>query len=388
MTKVSRWASPLLAFMIAAVACGGSSSSGSGTTAVQTVTVGYAANLTGAGESYGVPFNNGLKLALADIKSSGAMKSSNVTIQLDTQDAGSLTATAVTLYNKFSQAKDPIVISDSLSPIGKAIAPLANSDKVVFISGGGSELPNSDGYAFHLADLGTPMKTLGSKMQSGGSKAVAAIVDGDNPSFPTLTTSAETAFKAAGGSAFVATQKISSKDSDFSSVLTNLRQANPDTIFISALPEQSGNIIRQIRQFGGLDKVKIVGTVSWGPQVYDVGKGAAVGAVFASIWAPGSSSSAAFEKAYQAAYKTTPVAYSALGYETGWLLAATFNKIVAGGAKVTSAAVKDGLPTASTADLVQSHGVIPGFALAATGAATYPGALSVFSADGTIKAGS
>lgn len=390
MNKLGRLIPCVVAGMVGITACGssspGTSSSSGGGAPAQTVTVGFLANLTGPGASFGVPFNNGLQLALKDIASSGTLSNPNIAINLDTRDTGSVEANAVTIFNKFVQAKDPITISDSQSPIGLAIAPIANSQKVLFIIGAGTKLPNEGGYAFHTADLGTPMKTLGASLFTGGSKRVATIIAGDNPAFATLAAATESAYKAAGGSSFVASQTISSADTDFSSVLTNLRQANPDTILISALPAQSGNVIKQIKSLGGLDSAKIVGTIAWGPQVYDVAKSAAAGAVFASVWAPGSSSSSAFESAYRSAYNATPIAYSALGYETGWLLAAAMKQITSSGGTITSTTMRDALPAASTSDLLRQHGVIPGFAVSASGAATYPGALSVFGPDGTIKA--
>ena len=374
-------------------ACGSSSSTSSGSSsgggaAAQTVNIGLLANLTGtAAASYGVPFTNGLKLALQDINSAGALKSANVTLNMDTRDTASTEANAVTLFNQFAQAKDQIAISDSQSPIALAIDPLANNQKVLFLTGGGTKLPNSAGYSFTLADLGTPMTTLGSSMEKSGLKRVATIIAGDNPSFATLASAAEKAYKSAGGSGFVASQTIQSSDTDFSSVLTNLRQSNPDGILISALPAQSGNIIRQIKSGGGLDSAKLFGTIAWGPQVYDVAKTAAVGAEYAAVWAPGAANSGTFESEYKSAYNSAPVAYSALGYEVGWLIAAAAQTASSNGATVTSTSLRDAMPSAASSSIVQQHGPISNFAFS-SGHAQYPGLLAVFASDGSIKAAS
>ncbi|MCW2758389.1 MAG: amino acid transporter substrate-binding protein, partial [Nocardioidaceae bacterium] len=155
-----KFLAPVLAGTLAAVslaACG----SGGSTSSSGSVTIGYMANLTGAaGGEYGVPFQRGFKQGLAEVKSSGYLKG-GTTIKVETTDVASEVPNAVTAFNKFAQAGVPITISDSLSPIGLAVAPLANSKKVVLISGAGSTLPNTAGYAFHLVDLVTPMQTLG-----------------------------------------------------------------------------------------------------------------------------------------------------------------------------------------------------------------------------------
>lgn len=390
MKKSTKVAVAVLAGLVSLSACGGSSgtagSKGSAAASSKTLTIGLLSSLTGKGSSFGIPFKNGVELALRDVASSGALKDANVTLKLDTVDDGSDPATAVTAFNKFVQAGDQITLNAALTPIAKAVAPIANSDKVLFISGAGSPLPNDNGYAFHTADLGTPMKTLGEKVQADGGKRVAAIIDGSNPSFATLAGAFEKAVKGAGGSGFVASQNIGPNDSDFSSILTKLRGSKPDTILISALPQQSGNIIRQIKQFGGLDAAKIVGTVAWGPQVYDVAKDAAVGATFAAIWAPGAANSTSFETEYQSAYNSAPVAYSALGYTTGWTIAAAIQAVAGSNGKITSEALKGALPAASTSSLVQQHGVIADFKIDPSGSASYPGALAVFQPGGGIKA--
>ena len=118
------------------------------------VKVGLLGNLTGrAAASFGVPFKNGFELALADIAKSGVLTPTKTTITMQVLDTNSEVTKAVTAFNQFAQQRLPIVVSDSQSPIGQAIAPLANDSKITFLSGAGSQLENKGGYAFRLADL-------------------------------------------------------------------------------------------------------------------------------------------------------------------------------------------------------------------------------------------
>lgn len=378
---------PVVASM-ALTACGGGSggaSSSSGSSGDQTVTIGYLANLTGAGATFGVPFNNGFKLALQNIQKNGTLSQSHVKLAVSVQDTNSQVANAVTIFNKFASAGYPITVSDSLSPIEEGVAPIANSQKIVFLSGGGSKPPNNAGYSFYLADLISPLQGLGAYMGKKGSKRVAVIVDGDNPAFPTLAGILQKSFSAAGGSDFVTTQTISEKDSDFSSVLTNIAKANPDTIVLEALPQQSGNILRQIKQNSSLSAMANYGTVGWGTDVATVAGDAATGVVFPAAWAPGTEGSQNFETQYQAAYHNAPQAYSAIGYETGWWIAAAVQKVASAGGKITSQALRDAMSPASTSSLVSREGVIPGFSIGTTGAPKYPGTLAEYTSSGAVQ---
>jgi branched-chain amino acid transport system substrate-binding protein len=117
-----------------------------------------------------------------------------------------------------------------------------------------------------------------------------------------------------------------------------------------------------------------------------VAEQAAVGPKFALPWAPGLPSSADFEKAYQAAYSAQPNAYSAIGYETAWLIAVAAKQVSDAGDKIDSGTLKDALPEASTSKDLAEHGVIDGFSLDKTGDPSYPGTVATFTNDGSIVA--
>ena len=87
------------------------------------VKVGLMGNLTGrAAASFGVPFKNGFEIALADIARSGVLNATKTTIAMDVLDTNSEVTKAVTSFNQFAQRRLPIIVSDSQSPIGQALA--------------------------------------------------------------------------------------------------------------------------------------------------------------------------------------------------------------------------------------------------------------------------
>jgi ABC-type branched-subunit amino acid transport system substrate-binding protein len=165
--------------------------------------------------------------------------------------------------------------------------------------------------------------------------------------------------------------------------MTKLESSGADGVFVSLLSEGSGTVLRQMEQYGGLEKVAKLGTIAWSGQVYEVAQEAAIGSIFALPWAPGLASSADFEEAYREAYDATPNAYSAIGYQTAWLIAAAAVEAQEGGG-VSSEALKDAIPSASESDVVAEHGVIEGFSLDTAGDPTYPGTVATFPYDGSI----
>lgn len=374
-------AATVAALGLAVSACGSSTAQGGDD---KTLAVGLLLNKTGTmAEQYGNPFANGFAVGLDEVQSSGYLNG-GLKITTQTKDTQSAVPQAVTGFNQLAQAGDQVVISDSLSTIGKAVSPLANQKSIVFLSGSGSTLPNDQGYAFHMVDINDPMHTLGAHMYDVGCRRIATIVDGDNETFPGLEQAMASGFAKAGGAAPVASQTISETATDFSSVLTNIAKSAPDCVFIADLPQEAGNVVSQLRNTGGLQKVKLFGDVSWGPQTYEVAKSAADGATFAEEWAPGDAKSETFESLYKRKYGNEPTTFAALGYQEAWLVAVAAKESFAKDGKVSASGLRDAIPAASTSADLAKHSILSGFKMDAAGDTTYKGTLTTFSSTGQI----
>lgn len=343
------------------------------------VKVGLLGNLTGrAAASFGIPFKNGFELALADIAKSGVLTPTKTTIEIQTLDTNSEVTKAVTAFNQFAQQRLPIVVSDSQSPIGQAVAPLANDAKITFLSGAGSQLENKGGFAFRLADLKTSASGVGKYMIAKGAKRIAAIVATDNPSFPTLAA----ATLEGTGMSYVTTQNVTMKDTNFSAVITNLKSANIDGLVLSVLPEQAGNIIQQMTD-AGLQNVQLAGTLAISPQTFTIAGKAAKGLVFPQAWAPGGSRSSAFEASYKQKYNAVPTAYSGVGYHVAWMIAAAALDVEQAGKPINGDTLRAAMPAASAGALLKKHGILE-IALTANGDSVSPGTLARFADNGDM----
>ena len=353
--------------------CGSDAGGGSG----DTVKVGLLANLTGdAAPSFGKPFQHGLELALSDAQAE--LDEAGVDIEVVTEDAKSAVPSAVTGYNKLRSEDVAVVLQDSQSPLGQAIAPLANDDEIPMLSGAGSELENEDGYAFRFTDLGTPTMAMGPYLAEQGAEKVGVVVASDNPSFATLADATEAGLE----SGYASRQEISSADSDFAAVLANLRQDDIDALVLSVLPAQAGNLLLQMEQSGGFEDVEVIGTVATSLETFTVAEDAATGFVFPQVWAPGAEGADSFESAYEEKYDETPTAYGALGYQVGWITVAAILDAAEKG-DVTGTAIRDALPAASEGELVAEHGILE-LKLDAEGKATSTGVIASFDDNGEM----
>lgn len=354
-------------------ACGGSDA-GAASSGSEAVKVGLLANLTGsAAPSFGKPFKQGFELALKEAAAAGV----KTKIELVVEDARSEVPGAVTGFNKLAQANVPIVINDSQSPLGQAVAPLANDRKIAFLSGAGSKLENQAGYAFRFTDLATPTADMAKKLVADGASRVGVVVAKDNPSFDGLAKATEAGLP----QGFTERVEVNSADTDFAAVLANLRQADLDAIVLSVLPAQAGNIILQMKQSGGFEDVRLAGTLALSTETFTIAREAANGLIFPQVWAPGAATTKAFEDAFNKAYGENPTAYGALGYQVAWIVLSALESTSS--SDPNGQTLRDALPAASQSALVKEHGILD-LALNADGSAKSTGALATFSDSGQM----
>jgi branched-chain amino acid transport system substrate-binding protein len=370
----------IIALSVVIAGCGSSGTSASGPTGGKTIKVGEMAHLSGTSAGpYGIPFDRGLKLGIDNVNSSNVL--GNVKLKLDSHDVAGAVPAAVTQFNKFMQAGTTIIVSPNVTPIARAITPLAQQEKAFFLSG--ATVSEDVDHTFGLVDARSPEITFGKRVVALGHKRIAVIVDGDNPAFTTITDNFEHGLKDSGVS-IAQRVTIGEKDSDFSSVISKVRQVNPDLVVFATLSDAAGNIMTQMKQAGGFDKVQMAGTVAWQQQVYTTAGSVAAGSVFPSYWIPGGPDTSGFLAKYQATYNTDPTTYSALGYQAAWLIASAVQLASQRGQKVTGELVSTLISEAAGSPLVKEHGPIADFQEPASGFPQYPGVVATFSSNGKI----
>ncbi|MCL6574195.1 MAG: ABC transporter substrate-binding protein, partial [Bacillus sp. (in: Bacteria)] len=114
------------------------------------------------------------------------------------------------------------------------------------------------------------------------------------------------------------------KDTDFRAILTRIKAANPEFVFLPGYYEEVGLIIKQARELG-LD-VPFMGGDGWdSPKLVEIaGNGPLNNTFITNHYSAGDTDSKVqdFVEAFKAKYKgKSPDAFNALGYDSGYFLA-------------------------------------------------------------------
>jgi branched-chain amino acid transport system substrate-binding protein len=264
-----------------------------GTTAAasaqQVYRFGLAMPLTGSQALYGQDQVKAAQWAVAEINSAGGINGKKLEmIVLDTQADPQLGIQAVNRL--ISVEKVPAFIT-AWSGVVKAVAPIANDNKVVELSVGANspDIAKLGDYVyttFPLADVDINAVARYAAAPMGKKKAAIVFINAD-----TGTAAAEVykkVFAAAGGQ-IVAYEAYDPKATDFTGQLLKVRAANPDIIHLQGLVSDTPQVIAQMRQLGLTQPITSY-SVAFNPKLIQQ-LGAAAEGVIATSLAPGTDDS-------------------------------------------------------------------------------------------------
>ena len=242
--------------------------------AQQTLKFGMAMPLTGSQSSYGKDQVKAAEWAVADINAKGGINGKKLEmVVLDTQADPTVGINAV---NRLINVDKVPVFVTAWSAVVKAVAPIANREKVLELSIGANapEIAKLGDYvytAFPLADVDVAavanytFKTLGNKR--------AAVVYINNDTGIEAAKVYRTVFEKAGGQ-IVAYEAYDPKATDFTGALLKVRAANPEFIHLHGLVAEMPLVIAQMRQLGMTQRVSTY-SGGYNPQMIEkAGKGA------------------------------------------------------------------------------------------------------------------
>lgn len=117
-------------------------------------------------------------------------------------------------------------------------------------------------------------------------------------------------------------------DQDFTAQLTNIKELNPEAIFVPSNYTEGALLIKQARQLG--ITVPFIGTDTWeAPEFLQVGGEEVNGAVFSTFFTtevPITNESEKFLNAYREKYGKEPASVTALGYDAYLVILAAIEK--------------------------------------------------------------
>ena len=211
---------------------------------------GLAMPLTGGQATYGNDQVKAAEWAVDEINKKGGINGKKLEmIVLDTQADPQVGIQAV---NRMISVDKVAVFVTAWSGVVKAVAPIANDNKVVELSVGAnspdiSQLGDYVYTTFPLADVDIRAVANYSAKEMGKKKAAVLFINNET-GIGSATVYRDTFTKA--GGQVVAYEAYDQKATDFTGPLLKIRAANPEIIHLQGLVAESPQVIAQARQLG------------------------------------------------------------------------------------------------------------------------------------------
>lgn len=294
---------------------GGCASGGGSKADSNTIRIGLAAPISGTQAQYGQAFKNGAELAAAQINEAGGIDGKKVEIVVE-DDKGDSNE-AVNVANKFVSDKSiQAVVGHFNSSATLATAPVYNKNKIVQVSPSSSAPGVTDAgeYTFRVITTDAfQADYLADWSKELGYSKVALIYEQSDFGLGLLDVYKKSAPD--NGIEIVAAEAYNPGDKDFSTVLTKIKEKQPEAIFIGGFYNEAALIAQQAKKLN-LD-VDFIGVDSlYSEALLDLGKDSVEGFKLIGFFFPGGGNAEAtkFAEEYQAAYNSKPDTYAAYSY--------------------------------------------------------------------------
>jgi branched-chain amino acid transport system substrate-binding protein len=307
-----------------------------GSASGEPILIGAAFNLTGGFASIDVPAKNGAELAVAEINAAGGVNGRPIELKvLDGQSDATTVGNIATQLIEGEQVVALVGLTDS--DMALAAGPIAQAAGIPFVVVGATSpnLPGQVGDTLYMVPFGDNVQAAAGAefaSQELGLKSAYLLWDKGTEYTTLLAEFWKQRWAELEPEGLLGEDTYQSGDTDYSAQFTTIKglDPQPDYLFISALPDDIGTIVKQARD-AGLTLPIIGGDGYDTPLLLEVGGPAAENVYFTthSLLDAESGSEAVkqFIAAYQAQHGAAPDnAFAALGYDAVKLLADAMNR--------------------------------------------------------------
>lgn len=282
------------------------------------VPVGAALSLTGAAASYGESQQKGIELAQEVLGQKDGV-TYDVTIEDDQTDPRQ----GITVFEQFVEDGTSVIIGPTLSNTAFQAQPIAQEGgvPVLAVSNTASGITEQGDYIFRdsLTEAQVIPQTVAQSKAAHDLQRVIVMYSNDDA----FTESGYDVFASSledEGIEVIDTLTFSKADTDFRSLLTEAKNADPDAIVVSALIEAAIPLVTQARQLG-IDVPIIGGNGFNNPQLMADAGEAAEGVIVGAAWNSSSDNpeNQAFLQAFEEMHGSAPDQFAAQAY-TGLML--------------------------------------------------------------------
>lgn len=292
--------------------------------AQDTIKVGEFASLTGKEATFGQSSHEGTQLAIEELNAKGGAFGKKY--ELLTEDDESKAGQPATVVRKLISRDNVVaILGEVASSRSLEAAPICQENKIPMISPSSTnpKVTQTGDFIFRVCFIdpfqGTVMANFATKTLK--VKNVALLVDVKSDYSVGLAKFFKEQLGKNGGK-IIAEKNYSGGDKDFKGMLTSIKSANPEAIFLPGYYTEAGLICRQARQLG--IKVPIFGGDGWeSSSLTQIGGKAMEGTYFSTHFSPEETAAEIkkFVKDYKAKFNHEPDAMAALGYDSAMILA-------------------------------------------------------------------
>jgi branched-chain amino acid transport system substrate-binding protein len=312
------------------------------------IKIGNALPLTGSQAGYGKDFDTSMRMGAKDVNDAGGI--AGRTVEIVSQDTQAEPQLGINAANRFIGVEKLPMFFVAWSAVVKAIAPIANREKVLALNHGANapEIAHLGDYVytvFPLADV--DITKLARYMYGPLGKRRAAVLYINNETGIDAAKLYRDTFTQAGG-AVVAFEAYDPKATEFTGMLLKARAANPDTVHVHGLTADTPQVIAQMRQLGMTQRVTSY-SAAYNPKILEQIGPAAEGLIVTSL-APGVNDNKNVQKLldrWKAEQNRVPngLPYDQYQYDMVWLTKALYEYLDKKSMPATGDTLKEALLT-------------------------------------------
>ncbi len=301
--------------------------------------------------SFGEMFTQGANLAAEHINADKLLPKP---FTIDHEDSQGAPQPAVTAMNKLVRVNNEPVVLTAMSGISKAIAPIADREKVVAINGGGvaPDLAKLGPYFFNVIPLvNYEVRALLPYLNTERKiKRVALVYVEDPLGESVLRELTENAPK--NGMELVGSFSVPSTSRQFAPIAAKVREVNPDAVYVAYFGQTMVALVKQLRD-AGVDKPFVSYSAFNDPDMMALP--AAEGSIYSSQkmdWSSTDPVTARFVADFKKKYGKTPSFYNANYYNAVWVTGKAMASLQKKGAEITGENIRNELLAIRTFDAV------------------------------------